>query len=59
MCICPNCSSYVECKERTFCLTKKSKCIKEQKGCVCGACPVHSELKLTQGYYCFKGKEKK
>ena len=58
-CICKGCPSFVECKEKiAFCLNGKSKCIKERRGCVCGGCPVHAELGLKSGYYCFTGKEK-
>jgi len=59
MCICPRCPSYVECKDNTFCLGKKSECIKKEKGCICGACPVQLELKLEHGYYCTRDSEKK
>ena len=58
-CNCPICPSYVECEELVFCLGEKSKCIKLEKGCICGACPVHSELKLKHGYYCNRNSEKK
>jgi hypothetical protein len=34
---------------------EKSKCIREAKGCICGGCPVHAELGLKKGYYCFSG----
>lgn len=58
-CICRGCPSFVECKEKiAYCFTAKSKCIKERKGCICGACPVHSKFNLKTGYYCFTGKEK-
>jgi hypothetical protein len=58
-CICRTCPSFVDCKEKiAYCLIGKSKCIKEMKGCICGGCPVHSELGLKSGYYCLKGKEK-
>lgn len=59
MCICPQCPSYVECKDKAFCLGKKSNCIKKEKGCICGACPVFSELKLKHGYYCTRDSENK
>jgi len=36
----------------------KSKCIKEEKGCVCGGCPVTMKMGLKHGYYCTKGSEK-
>jgi hypothetical protein len=57
-CLCPNCPTFVDCKAKLFCLTEKSKCIKEKKGCLCMGCPVHLELKLKYGYYCISGSEK-
>jgi len=56
-CTCPQCPSFVECKGTAFCVDKKSKCIKKEKGCICSACPVHTELKLKNGYYCTRGKQ--
>lgn len=57
-CVCKNCPSFVECKEKiAYCLVGKSKCIKDAKGCICGGCPVHTELGLKKGYYCFSGKD--
>jgi len=59
MCICKNCPSYIECDEEIgYCLIGKSKCIKEEKGCICGGCPVTKEMKLKHGYYCTRGSEK-
>ncbi|MBD3398576.1 DUF2769 domain-containing protein [Candidatus Micrarchaeota archaeon] len=61
MCICRQCPSFVECKEKiAYCLPSigKSSCIKEEKGCICGACPVTKEMGLTHGYYCIRGSEK-
>lgn len=61
MCICRSCPSWVECKENGgFCFPTigKSKCIKEEKGCVCGGCPVTKKMKLKHVYYCTKGSEK-
>jgi hypothetical protein len=67
LCICEGCPSYVDCskqraegagKEKAFCVTVgKSKCIKLEKGCICGACAVKSKLKLKNFYFCTKGKE--
>ncbi|MCD4821867.1 MAG: DUF2769 domain-containing protein [Methanococcoides sp.] len=36
----------------------KSSCITEEKGCICGGCPVTEKLGLTHGYYCTCGSEK-
>ena len=61
LCICPMCPSWVECGEQPgFCVASigKSKCIKEEKGCVCGPCPVTPMFGLTKEYYCTKGSEK-
>ena len=61
MCICRSCSSWVECDEKGgFCFPAigKSKCIKEEKGCVCGGCPVTKKMELKHAYYCTKGSEK-
>jgi hypothetical protein len=57
-CICKACPSFTDCKEKiAYCLVGKSKCIKERKGCICMGCPVHEQLGLKSGYYCFSGKE--
>ena len=61
MCICRNCPSWVECGEQgAFCFPTigKSKCIKDEKGCICGGCPVTKEMGLKHGYYCTRGSEK-
>lgn len=61
MCICRSCPSWVECgEEGGFCfpLIGKSSCIKEEKGCVCGGCPVYAQMDLKNGYYCTRGSEK-
>ena len=61
LCICPQCPSFVDCKEEiTFCLAEsgKSKCIKDRKGCVCGGCPVEKQMGFNHGYYCVLGAEK-
>jgi len=58
MCICGSCPSYKECSEKkAFCFLGKSKCIKEENGCICSGCPVHSKFGLKHGYYCTRGKE--
>jgi hypothetical protein len=60
-CMCGLCSTYIECREETvFCLstTGKSKCIKEEKGCLCPGCPVHEKMGFKYVYYCIRGDEK-
>ena len=59
MCICRNCPSFIECGEKeAYCVQGRSKCIKEEKGCICGGCPVTMKMKLKHGYYCTRGSEK-
>ncbi|MBN2251372.1 MAG: DUF2769 domain-containing protein [Candidatus Altiarchaeota archaeon] len=63
LCICSKCPSYNECAkegmEGLFCATGKStSCINEEKGCLCGGCPVYSMTGLSSGYYCTRGSEK-
>jgi len=61
MCLCPGCPTWVECGEKGgFCLATigKSKCIKVDKGCICGSCPVTQKLGLTHWKYCIMGSEK-
>ncbi len=61
ICTCKGCPSYVECGEqRGFCFPGigKSSCIKEEKGCICGSCPVTEKMELKHGYYCTRGSEK-
>jgi hypothetical protein len=60
-CTCPQCPSWLECGEKGgFCfpMIGKSGCIKEEKGCICGGCPVHDKLELKHLYFCTKGSEK-
>ncbi|MFA6306547.1 MAG: DUF2769 domain-containing protein [Patescibacteria group bacterium] len=60
-CLCAGCPTYQadscakENKEKLYCATGKSNCSLVNKGCICGACPVWSENKLTKGYFCLKG----
>lgn len=59
-CICKTCPTYVaEETELGFChpLIGKSKIITEEKGCNCPQCPVYTELKLKNGYYCTRKSE--
>lgn len=59
-CICQQCPSWVECDESGgFCFPSigKSACINEEKGCICGGCPVNEKLKMKHLYFCTKGSE--
>ena len=38
--------------ELMFCSFGKSKCIAEEKGCICTSCAVHKENGLEKMYYC-------
>lgn len=61
MCICKTCPSWVACDENGgFCFQTigKSKCITEDKGCICGGCPVTEKMGLKNMYFCIKGSEK-
>jgi hypothetical protein len=66
MCICMyGCPTYRDCskeggkRERAFCFPAigKSRCIKIEKGCICGGCPVHKKMGFKQMFYCTKGSE--
>ena len=54
---CGQCPSYAGTKEKDlgFCITGKSKIIKEENGCLCAACPVTGDLSLSWEYYCTRG----
>jgi len=54
---CGKCPSYVGTgeKELAFCMSGKSSIIKEEKGCICGQCPISKTMSLRWGYYCTKG----
>ncbi len=59
-CICKACPTYVaEETELGFChpLIGQSKIITEEKGCDCPKCPVYTENKLKNGYYCTRKSE--
>ena len=61
MCICAECPSWLECEETGgFCFStiRKSTCISEEQGCICGKCPVTAKMGLKHGYYCTRGSEK-
>lgn len=38
--------------EGMFCAFGKSKCIEEQKGCLCAECEIFKENALEKGYFC-------
>lgn len=60
MCTCRGCPSFQDCGEEIgYCFPTigKSKCISDEKGCICGQCPVTEKMKLKHGYYCTRGSE--
>jgi len=60
MCICKNCPSYVSDESGAgFChpLIGKSTVITEEKGCNCPQCPVYTQMKMENGYYCTRKSE--
>lgn len=42
----------VEGLENLFCAYTKSRCIDEDKGCLCNVCRVHDRYDLEDGHYC-------
>ena len=38
--------------ENLFCAYTKSRCIDEDKGCLCNVCRVHDKYNLEEGHYC-------
>jgi len=38
--------------ETMFCAYSKSRCIQEEKGCLCVQCEVYRENELTNTYFC-------
>jgi len=54
---CGECPTYAGTggKELGFCVTGKSKVVKEANGCLCAACPVTGDLSLRWQYYCIRG----
>lgn len=38
--------------EGMFCAYEKSRCIDEEKGCICGDCKIFQENGLTTTYFC-------
>jgi len=61
-CICPACPSYDSCMKGKqallYCVTGKSTCTVQKKGCTCPTCPVTPMMGLSHGYYCARGSEK-
>ena len=54
---CGECPSYKGTGEEKFgfCAMGKSEIITEEKGCICGKCPVTEMMGLRWGYYCTRG----
>ncbi len=54
---CGNCPSYSGTGETEllFCSTGKTGKITEEKGCLCGGCPVTPKMGLRWSYYCTRG----
>lgn len=42
--------------EAMYCAFDKSKCITEEKGCICMTCALFKEYNLDKAYYCLGGK---
>lgn len=42
--------------EAMFCAFGDSKCIADEKGCICATCAVYTENNLDKMYYCLGGK---
>ncbi len=45
--------------EAMFCAFGNSKCISEEKGCICMTCALFKENNLDKAYYCLGGKQPK
>ncbi len=64
MCICRGCPTYKALKQNDdyigYCFPNRgrSKKITQEKGCMCGMCPVYSMYKYVTNYYCTRGIEK-
>ena len=51
-CRCMDCPSYtLGCKVKNM---PKSRCIEEDRGCLCEQCPVHAQYHLNREDYCLK-----
>tara|TARA_Y100000310_G_C20648240_1_gene797875 strand:+ start:1712 stop:1981 length:270 start_codon:yes stop_codon:yes gene_type:complete len=68
MCTCAGCPSWKDCSQESgdggemelgYCFPTigKSKCITEEKGCICPSCPVTEKMGLKNQYFCTKGSE--
>jgi hypothetical protein len=59
LCICKNCPSFVNCKEKmAYCVMGKSKCIKSKKGCLCPTCKFQQKNEFNGVFYCVEGAKK-
>ena len=61
MCTCKQCPSFKACGESIgycFPTIRRSSCIKQEMGCICGSCPVTAHMGLRHDYYCTRGSEK-
>jgi hypothetical protein len=60
-CNCERCPTYTDCSlqkaELLFCMTAKTECHVEQRGCICPTCPVHRANDFLMKYYCMNGTE--
>lgn len=45
--------------EAMFCAFGNSKCITDEKGCICMTCALYKEYNLNKAYYCLGGKAPK
>jgi len=57
LCTCADCPTYKGTGETKllFCALGGGKAIKEEKECLCPACPVTPEVMLRWNFYCLKG----
>ncbi|WP_157860291.1 DUF2769 domain-containing protein [Methanosarcina acetivorans] len=61
LCICKSCLTWDPCAEKIgFCFPAvgKNRCIKKDKGCICGQCQAAAKFRLNQDYYCIIGPQK-
>ncbi|MFH0860266.1 MAG: DUF2769 domain-containing protein [Candidatus Altiarchaeota archaeon] len=54
---CGECPSYTGTDETElgFCAIGRSENITEEKGCLCGSCPITEKMSLRWSYYCTRG----
>jgi hypothetical protein len=61
-CICMKCPTHNKCMKDNmqglFCARGKSSCDFSKNGCLCGECPVGTDYKLKEYYYCEVGPAK-